>query len=447
MPRSDAQTSGAQTSGTQASGAQVASGIGAARPGPLAGIRVLDIATMIAAPLTAAILGDYGAEVIKVELPGRGDTVRRMGTQRDGVGLYWRTLGRNKQSVALDLRVPEAQELLLRWLPRFDVLIENFRPGTLDRYNLGTQRLHAANPRLVILRMTAFGQTGPYRLRQGFGTLAETMSGAASVLVKGVRGFSAERPALTSFPLGDVTAGLAGANGVLAALLHAQRTGIGEVIDLAIYEALLKFMELEILSHEDAAGAPPQDARRQPDAAPRGVFRCGDGNWIALSGSTQPVAERILALIGGDALAHDPRFLTNALRVAHVDALDDRIDAWCAARGSAEAIRLISAAGGGVGPVETVRSLLVNPQVREREAIVEVPDGTSGPLRMTNVIPRFAGHRRALPTPGPLQVGEHTRQILARDLGLDERELARLRVLGAIGGEPDDATTKGPSHA
>ena len=225
----------------------------APRPGPLAGIRVLDIATMIAAPLTASILGDYGAEVVKVELPGRGDTVRKMGAQRDGIGLYWRTLSRNKSSVALDLRIPAAQELLLRWLPQFDVLIENFRPGTLDRYNLDTDRLRAANPKLVILRMTAFGQTGPYRDRHGFGTLAETMSGVASVLVKGLRGFSAERPTLTSFPLGDVTAGLVGANGILAALLHAQRTGVGEVIDLAIYEAMLKFMELEILAHDDNA--------------------------------------------------------------------------------------------------------------------------------------------------------------------------------------------------
>ncbi|MEJ1974739.1 MAG: CoA transferase [Acetobacteraceae bacterium] len=219
------------------------------------------------------------------------------------------------ESVALDLRVPAAQALLLRWLPNFDVLIENFRPGTLDRYNLPVERLRAVNPKLVILRMTAFGQTGPYRSRQGFGTLAETMSGAASVLVKGMRGFSSDRPALTSFPLADVTAGIAGANGVLAALLHAARTGVGETIDLAIYEAMLKFMELEILNHGENP-AQDSDARR-PDAAPRGVFHCGDGRWIALSGSTQPVAERILTLIGGEALAKDPRFLTNEGRVAN----------------------------------------------------------------------------------------------------------------------------------
>ena len=418
----------------------------APRPGPLAGIRVLDIATMIAAPLTASILGDYGAEVVKVELPGRGDTVRKMGAQRDGIGLYWRTLSRNKSSVTLDLRIPAAQELLLRWLPQFDVLIENFRPGTLDRYNLDTDRLRAANPKLVILRMTAFGQTGPYRDRHGFGTLAETMSGVASVLVKGLRGFSAERPTLTSFPLGDVTAGLVGANGILAALLHAQRTGVGEVIDLAIYEAMLKFMELEILAHDD--NAPTQaEAARNPDSAPRGVFRCADGVWIALSGSTQPVAERILTLIGGTALARDPRFLNNVSRVKHVDALDDLIEAWCAVRSSSEAIHQISAAGGAVGPVETVESLLANQQVRERDAIVEVPDEANYPLRMTNVIPRFEGHARLPPTPGPAEIGLHTRDILTRDLGLTGAEFTHLQSIGAIGGEPLPASQKGLSHA
>ena len=403
------------------------------RPGPLAGIRVLDIATMIAAPLTASILGDYGAEVVKVELPGPGDTVRRMGTQRDGVGLYWRTLGRNKQSVALDLRVPAAQELLLRWLPSFDVLIENFRPGTLDRYNLSVERLRALHPRLVILRMTAFGQTGPYRSRQGFGTLAETMSGAASVLVKGMRGLSSDRPALTSFPLADVTAGLAGVNGVLAALLHAQRTGVGETIDLAIYEAMLKFMELEILNHGEDGGQPPGDDKRRPDAAPRGVFHCLDDRWIALSGSTQPVAERILALVGGPEMAKDPRFLTNELRVANVEELDDLIDAWCSQRSSDEAVAQISAAGGAVCLVETVETLLSNPQVLARNAIVEVQDETSKPLRMTNVVPRFEGHNTMPPQPAPAIVGAHTREVLARDLGIDPAEFERLAELGAIG--------------
>jgi crotonobetainyl-CoA:carnitine CoA-transferase CaiB-like acyl-CoA transferase len=413
--------------------------------GPLAGLRVLDIATMIAAPLTASILGDYGADVVKIEMPGAGDTVRKLGEQRNGVGLYWKTLSRNKRSVAMDLRHPEARRLFLRWLPQFDVLIENFRPGTLERWKLAPEHLRDIHPGLVILHMTGFGQAGPYRSRQGFGTLAEAMSGVASVMVRGIRGFPRDRPALTSFPLGDVTAGLMGVNGVLAALWRRERSGTGEIIDLAIYEALLKFMELEVLRFTDAPGAEPgQHEKRQPDAAPRGVYQCGDGLWMALSGSAQPVAERILRLIGGELLLADPRFRTNALRVAHVDELDTIIEEWCGARAREECIAALSAAGGAVGPVESVGTLLANPQVLAREAFVDVEDEDAGRLRMTNILPQFAGHERKPPRPGPSVVGADTLEVLASDLDLGADEIASLQREGAIGGPP--ATTE-PEHA
>ena len=213
--------------------------------------------------------------------------------------------------------------------------------------------------------MTGFGQDGPYRSRQGFGTLAEAMSGIASVMVRDIRGFPRDRPALTSFPLGDVTAGLMGVNGIFAALWRRERSGVGEIIDLAIYEALLKFMELEVLRFADAPHPEPgPQEKREPDAPPRGVYRCRDGLWMALSGSAQPVAERILSLIGGERLRADPRFLTNALRVAHVDELDAIIEEWCGARTQEECIAALSAAGGAAGPVCSVETLLANPQVR-----------------------------------------------------------------------------------
>ena len=417
----------------------------AARGGPLAGLRVLDIATMIAAPLTASILGDYGADVVKIEMPGAGDTVRKLGEQRNGVGLYWKTLSRNKRSVALDLRHPDARLLFLRWLPQFDVLIENFRPGTLERWNLSPEHLREIHPGLVILRMTGFGQAGPYRSRQGFGTLAEAMSGIASVMVRDIRGFPRDRPALTSFPLGDVTAGLMGVNGILAALWRRERSGVGEIIDLAIYEALLKFMELEVLRFTDAPDSEPDpEEKRQPDAAPRGVYRCKDGRWMALSGSAQPVAERILSLIGGEPLLADPRFRTNALRVAHVDELDAIIEQWCRTRTQEECIAALSAAGGAAGPVCSVETLLANPQVRAREAFVDVEDEDAGRLRMTNILPQFAGHERPPPRPGPSAVGADTLDVLASDLALGADEIARLRHAGAIGG-PD--APSGPAPA
>jgi crotonobetainyl-CoA:carnitine CoA-transferase CaiB-like acyl-CoA transferase len=388
---------------------------------------------MIAAPLAGSILGDYGADIVKVELPGAGDTVRKMGEQRAGIGLYWKTLSRNKRSVALDLRHPDGQELFLKWLPQFDVLIENFRPGTLERWNLGEERLRKVNPALIILRVTGFGQTGPYRSRQGFGTLAETMSGVASVLVRDMRDFPRDRPALTSFPMGDVSAAMMGVNGTLAALVQRERSGKGETVDLAIYESLLKFMELELLTHDDKA--PPSERfveERFADSAPRGMYRCRNDEWMALSGSAQPVAERILNLVGGAELAGDPRFRTNELRVRNVDALDGIIGDWCADKSRAEAIEKMSAAGCAVGPVETVRTLLRNPQVVAREAILEVEDPLMGSLRMTNVIPRFAGHAAVPPTPGPSLVGADTRAVLGADLKLGDDDLEKLRESGVI---------------
>ena len=402
------------------------------KDGPLSGVRVLDIATMIAAPLAASILGDYGADVVKIELPGRGDTGRKMGAQKNGIGLYWRTLGRNKVSVALDLHQKEAQDIIKSWIGQFDILIENFRPGTLERYNLGVEDLRRINPKLVVLQVTAFGQTGPYRERHGFGTLAETMSGVSSVLVKNIRGFSNERPALTSFPLGDVTAGIVGVNGILAALYRAQKTGKGEVIDLAIYEALLKFMELEIISH-DADNPPVTSQQRKPDSAPRGVYECSDGHWIAISASTQPVALRFLKLLGGDELVADPRFLNNELRVEHVDALDELIDQWCARLSADEATRLLSEAGCAVGPVETVASLLENPQIVARQSIVDVADAALGTLHMTNVIPRFQSFAPQLPEPGPVAIGAHTAEVLMRDLQLTQDQITALKARGVIG--------------
>lgn len=408
----------------------------AARPprsGPLAGIRVLDIATMIAAPLAGSILGDYGADVVKIELPGAGDTVRKLGEQRRGVGLYWKTLSRNKRSVALDLRRPDGQALFLRWLPQFDVLIENFRPGTLDRWNLSEARLREVNPSLVILRVTGFGQTGPYSARQGFGTLAETMSGVSSVLVRDMRGFPKDQPALTSFPLGDVSAAMMAVNGTLAALVQRERTGRGETVDLAIYESLLKFMELELLQHD--AAAPPSPTfveERFADSAPRGMYRCKGDEWMSLSGSAQPIAERILMLIGGEELAKDPRFANNALRVRNIVALDAIIQGWCAQYTRQEAIARMSAAGCAVGPVETVRTLLTNPHVVARQVVTTVEDPDLGPLRMTGVIPRFDGHAPRPPRPGPTIVGADTASVLADDLGLSPADLAELDAQGAI---------------
>ncbi|MBD5654132.1 MAG: CoA transferase, partial [Candidatus Eremiobacteraeota bacterium] len=394
----------------------------------LTGLRVLDLSTMIVAPLAGTLLADWGADVVKIEQPLVGDHVRRFGAQRNGQGLYWKTLGRCKQSVALDLHVPEVQALVRRWAPAFDVIVENFRPGTLERWNLGPDVLRATTPGLVVLRTTAFGQEGPYRNRPGFGTIAEAMSGMAAVT-----GFPDRPPLLPAFPLADVLAGYLGASAILAALFRRGRTGVGEVIDLAIYEAALKVVESQIVEYDQNGTLHAPHGNRIGDSAPRGAYACADGKWLALSASTQAVAERVLRTVGGEELAADARFRTNLDRLAHVDELDALVAGWCAQRTRDEALAIFDAAHCATGPLENVETMLDNPQVVARESIVSVDDPVLGPVRMSNVFPRFASVRREALRPGASHVGEHTRDVLARDLQLGEAELERLSLAGAFG--------------
>jgi crotonobetainyl-CoA:carnitine CoA-transferase CaiB-like acyl-CoA transferase len=395
--------------------------------GPLAGVRVLDCATMIAAPGTAAMLADFGAEVVKLERPGSGDHSRRYGATKNGVGLYWKALGRNKRSVALDLHAPAAQELLLRWLPQFDVFIENFRPGTLERWNLGPDRLLAVAPHLVVLRMTAFGQHGPYRDRAGFGTLAEAMTGVAAV-----SGYDDRPPLLPAFPLADIMAGQAAAAAVCAAYARRLRTGDGEVIDFAIYESVMKLVESQITEYAANGTLHRRLGNRMEDTAPRGAYRCRDGAYVALSGSTQEVAERVLRTIGGSELAGDPRFRTNADRVANGEALDALIDAFCATRSRDDAIGELAAAGCAVGPLESIASVLDNPQVVARRSLVALDDPDLGTVVVNNAFPRFE-HAGSPPLePGRSRVGADTAEVLARDLGLSDDDLRSLSAAGAI---------------
>ena len=406
--------------------------------GPLAGVRVLDCSTMIAAPSTAAMLADFGAEVIKLERPGSGDHVRRYGAQKNGVGLYWKALGRNKKSVAFDLHGAEAQALLLRWLPQFDIFVENFRPGTLERWNLGPDRLLAAAPHLVVLRVTAFGQDGPYRDRPGFGTLAEAMTGVAAV-----SGYDDRPPLLPAFPLADVMAGQAAAAAVCAAYVHRLQTGEGEVIDFAIYEAVMKLVESQLTEYAANGTLHRRLGNRMEDTAPRGAYRCGDGAYVALSGSTQEVAERVLRTIGGEELAADPRFRTNADRVANGAALDALIEAFCATRPRDEAIAEFTRAGCAVGPLESIASVFENPQIAARGSLATLPDPELGEVVINNAFPRFERAGAPPLRPGPSAVGADTAAVLARDLGLSGEELRDLEQAGVIGG-PRHRDTGGP---
>lgn len=369
---------------------------------------------MIAAPTTAALLGDYGADVVKLERPESGDHGRRYGAVRNGIGIYWKSLARNKRSVALDLHEPEVVQLVLRWIRRFDVLIENFRPGTLERWGLAPETLLEAAPHLVILRVTAFGQDGPYRDHPGFGTLCEAMSGYPSMT-----GWPDRPPLLPPLALADMLAGFLGASAICAALVRARATGAGEVIDLAIYETMLKLVECNLMEYDQTGVAPRRLGNRTETTMPRGAYQCRDGEWLALSGSAQPIAERILRAIGGEVLVRDPRFATNNDRLAHADELDALLCAWCLRRDRDEAIEILRGFGAAAGPLETIASALENPQTVARGSMVRVEDPTLGPLRMVNAIPRFVRSKPATIVPGPTEVGADTREVLREDLAAD----------------------------
>ncbi len=382
---------------------------------------------MVAAPLCATILADYGADVVKLEQPGGGDPARHFAAEKHGEGIYWKSLSRNKLSAALDLHEPQAQQLLRRWLGTFDIFIENFRPGTLERWNLDPNDLLREHPRLIVLRMTAFGQNGPYRDRAGFGTLAEAMSGIAAL-----SGWEDRPPLLPPFALADTMAALLAAGAVLAAYVRAKQTGNGDIIDCAIYEAAMKLTELHLMAYEQTGRLPKRLGNELEFTAPRGAFQCSDGHWVALSGSSQSIAERFLRAVGGEALASDARFRTNVDRIRNGDALNRTIETWCKARTRQEVLDTLVPLGCAIGPLETIDSVFENPQIRFRESLVEVTDAVFGSLKMLRPVPDFTRSEPPQVTPGPSQVGGDTASLLRRDLGLAEAEIAALSERGII---------------
>ena len=379
------------------------------RKGPLDGVRILDMSRLVAGNMTTHVLADYGADVIKIERPGKGDDLRSWHVE--GVDVFWKVYARNKRSVALDVHADDDREVLLRLIDTAQVLVENFLPGTLEKWGLGPEVLHARNPRLVVLRVSGWGQTGPWRLRPGFGTLVEAMSGWAFM-----NGHPDKPPTLPPLAMADMVAGLYGASAILAAL-HAVNHGTapGQVIDLSLFEPIHALIGVEAAQIRLSGKPTPRSGNQSSHTAPRNVYQCSDGSYVAMSGSMQTMAERIFDTIGRPELKTDPRFIDNAARVANRDALDAIIGAFIAMRDQAENLRLFEAAGVTVGPVCSVEDLFDDPYVLGRQAIVELPDPDMGSVPMHNIIPRFSA------TPGPFRrpapaLGEHTEEI-RRELG------------------------------
>ncbi|WP_435853880.1 CaiB/BaiF CoA transferase family protein [Streptomyces misionensis] len=391
----------------------------------LGGLRVLDLATLFAGPMAASLLGDFGAEVIKVEHPRRPDPSRGHGPAKDGVGLWWKVLGRNKRAITLDLSRPGGRATLLRLAATADVVIENFRPGTLERWGLGWDALSAANPRLVLARVTAFGQFGPYAHRPGFGTLAEAMSGFAALT-----GEPEAPPVLPPFGLADSIAGLTTAYGVLTALAARERTGAGQVVDMAIIEPILSVLGPHPTWYDQLGYVQERTGNRSANNAPRNTYRTADGTWVAVSTSAQSVAERVLRLVGRPELTERPWFATGTGRAAHADVLDEAVGTWIAARTRAEVLAAFEAAQAAVAPVQDVRDVLADPQYRALETVTTVPDPELGPLRLQNVLFRLSE------TPGAIRWagrphGADTDAVLT-ELGLTPDEIAALREEGAL---------------
>ncbi|MEU2223657.1 CoA transferase [Streptomyces sp. NPDC018347] len=414
------------TTGT-AGGTRATGGEGAAVPGvpALDGLRVLDLATLFAGPMAATLLGDFGAEVIKVEHPRRPDPSRGHGPAKDGVGLWWKVLGRNKRTVTLDLSAPGGRDALLRLAATADVVIENFRPGTLERWDLGWPELSAANPRLILARVTAFGQFGPYARRPGFGTLAEAMSGFAAVT-----GAPEAPPTLPPFGLADGVAGLATAYAVLTALTAREHTGAGQVVDMAIIEPILAVLGPHPTWYDQLGYVQERTGNRSANNAPRNTYRTADGTWVAVSTSAQSVAERVLRLVGRPELIEEPWFATGADRAAHADVLDEAVGSWIAARSRAEVLAAFEEAQAAAAPVQDVRDVLADPQYQALDTVTTVADPELGPLRMQNVLFRLSA------TPGAIRWagrphGADTDEVLT-ELGYAPDDIAALRAEGAL---------------
>lgn len=392
---------------------------------PLSGLRVVDCSTVIAGPRIAMYLGDFGADVIKVEHPERGDDTRRFGASKDGVSMYWKLVSRNKRCITLNLS--KGQALARRLFATADVLIENFRPGTLERWRLAPESLLEDNPKLVVVRVTGFGQDGPYARRPGFATLAEAMSGLA-----GITGSPDGPPLLPPVALADEVTGLVGTWATMFALYHRDVHGErGQIIDLSLYESLAQLLGPLPLAWDQLRYLQPRMGSRLPYTAPRNAYRCRDGKWVALSATAQSVAMRVFDAIEHPELKDDPRFATHQSRIDNVEALDHAIAEWMALHSRDEALAAFARHDAALAPIYEVSEYFEDPHVLARGSIATVDDPDWVPVRMQAVHPRLSRTPGRIDGPGPSSLGSHNAEVYG-ELGMSAEELERLRAQGII---------------
>jgi succinyl-CoA---D-citramalate CoA-transferase len=394
---------------------------------PLAGLRVIDAGNMVAVPFATSLLADFGADVIKIEHPRHGDGQRKLEPIKDGIPLWWKVMARNKRCITLDLSKPEGAELLKRLARTADVVAENYRPGTFERWGLGYEELKRANPRLILLRISGFGQTGPYRDRPGFGRTAEAMSGLTNLI-----GEPDGPPMTPGYPLGDLIAGLFGAFAIMTALHHRDAPGgEGQVIDLALYEAIFRLLNFDAIQYDQLGTVHRRTGNRVSYVAPSSTFRTSDGKYVTLAASTQSIWLRVCRAIGRDDLAADPRFIDNPARVSRSEEINGIVGDWIERRTRAEVEDVFERHEVAYSPIFDIEDIFNDAHYRMREALVRVVDPDLGEAIVQNVVPKFSATPGSVDHLGP-GLGAHNAEIFGGELGCSEESLASLREAGVI---------------
>ena len=404
---------------------QQASERGGAATGPLTDLRVIEMGQLLAGPFCGQLLADFGAEVIKIEPPGTGDPMRQWGREKPhGKSLWWPVVARNKKSVTLNLRTPEGQQAVRDLVAQADIIIENFRPGTMERWNLGYEALSAINPRLIMVRVTGFGQTGPYAARAGYGAIGEAMGGLRHVV-----GDPSTPPSRMGISIGDELAAIYACLGAVMAVHARARTGRGQVVDSAIYEAVLAMMESLVSEYHAAGYVRERTGAILPNVAPSNVYPTADGKLLLIAANQDTVFRRLAAAMGRPELGDDDRYATHAARGARQAELDALIGDWTRRLDLAPLEATLSEHGVPCGLIYTAPDMIDDPHFRARESIVEVPHPDFGPLKMQNVAPRLSDTPGAVRHVGP-ELGEHTEAVLGGLLGLDGATIADWRARG-----------------
>jgi formyl-CoA transferase len=398
---------------------------GAGAGGPLRGIRVLELGVLIAGPFCAKTLGDFGAEVIKIEDPVEGDPLRRWRRMRNGTSLWWHVQSRNKKSVTADLRSAEGQEAVRRIAATCDIVIENFRPGQLEKWNLGWDVLSKANPKLILVRVSGYGQSGPYSGRPGFASVAEAMGG-----FRYVTGFPDRPPVRPNLSIGDTIASLHGVIGALLALHHIENGGKGQVIDVALYESVFNCME-SLLPEYDAGGhVRERSGSALPGIAPSNIYPCKDGTYLIIAGNADSLYKRLMAAIGRNDLRDDPALAKNEGRAAQMERIDEAIAAWTSQRSPEEVTRAMHEAEVPTGAIYSVADIAADPHYAARGMIESIVASDGEPLRVPGIVPKLSATPGAIRGVAPA-LGEHTEALL-REVGYADAEIAQLRAKRAV---------------